>query len=378
MNKIIIYALFVISLASCGGADKEAPKEAEDAGNANEVSLDTAQLKNISLSLVQAKEEQISKVFKVNGIIDVPPQNLVSVCMPMGGYLKYTKLLPGMHFNKGEIIAVMEDAKYVDLQQDFLIAQTRLDMLVKEYERQKDLNASKASSDKVFQQSKEAYESAAITYKSLSEKLQLIGLNPSKVSEKTISRSVPIYAPMSGFVSKVLVNIGKYVNPTDVLFELVNPEDIHLSLNVFEKDLEYLYHGMRVYAYTNIHPEKRYACEVILIGKDVGADRSVNVHCHFETYDKNLVPGTYMNAELIGLSKKAWVLPTEAIIHDGADHYVFVQKGARRYQKVKVLTGMITGEQTEILEAEGLKLGVDEIVSKGAYTLWMKLNNVAE
>jgi cobalt-zinc-cadmium efflux system membrane fusion protein len=54
-------------------------------------------------------EKNIAPIFKVNGIIDVPPQNMVSVSMPLGGYLKSTKLLPGMHFNKGEVIATMQD-----------------------------------------------------------------------------------------------------------------------------------------------------------------------------------------------------------------------------------------------------------------------------
>jgi cobalt-zinc-cadmium efflux system membrane fusion protein len=38
----------------------------------------------------------------------------------------------------------------------------------------------------------------------------------------------------------VNVNIGKYVNPSDVLFEFINPDDIHLNLKVYEKDLENL------------------------------------------------------------------------------------------------------------------------------------------
>jgi cobalt-zinc-cadmium efflux system membrane fusion protein len=365
-------------LSACGNKQTTSDEGTKEPGASNIVRLDTAQLNNIELSIVGVKEKNISQVFKVNGIIDVPPQNLVSVCMPMGGYLKHTKLLPGMHFNKGEVIALMEDAKYIDLQQEFLVAKSKLEMFTKEYERQKELNVSKASSDKVFQQSKEAYESALVASKSLSEKLLLIGLNPSKVTETSITRSIPIYAPMNGFVSKVNVNIGKYVNPTDVLFELVNPEDIHLSLNIFEKDVEHLYMGMRVYAFTNMHPEKRYPCEVILIGKDIGADRSVNVHCHFEQYDKTLVPGTYMNAELIGVAKKAMVLPTEAIIHDGSDHYIFVEKAEHTYEKVKVVVGLVSGDETEIITAEGLNMEKAKIISKGAYTLWMKLNNVEE
>ena len=69
--------------------------------------------------------------------------------------------------------------------------------------------------------------------KSLAQKLALIGLNPVSINADNISKSVNAYSPINGFVSKVDVNIGKYVSPTDVLFELINPDDIHLALSVF-------------------------------------------------------------------------------------------------------------------------------------------------
>ncbi len=378
MNKLVYILAFTLSVFSCKNASKVEDKKSDNALPKTIVRLDASQVAQTPLSLVSAEEKTISPVFKVNGIIDVPPQNMVSVSMPLGGYLKSMKLLPGMHFNKGEVIATMQDPKYIELQQEFLIAKSRLEMLQKEFARQKELNSSKASSDKVFQQAKEAYESATITFRSLSEKILLIGIDPNKLNENSLSRTIPIYAPISGFVSKVNVNVGKYVNPTDVLFELVNPEDIHLALNVFEKDMEHLFMGQKVIAYTNNHPEVKYKCEVILIGKDIGSDRSINIHCHFEQYDKQLVPGTYMNAEIIGAGRKAVVIPDEAVMHEGADSYIFIEKAANEYEKIKVETGIIEGLDIEITSASGKDLLKEKIVSKGAYTLWMKLNNVAE
>jgi cobalt-zinc-cadmium efflux system membrane fusion protein len=68
------------------------------------------------------------------------------------------------------------------------------------------------------------------------------------------------------------VNIGKYVNPSDVLFELINPDDIHLNLKVYEKDLENLKKGQRFVAYTNADPAKKYYGEIILISKDINQE----------------------------------------------------------------------------------------------------------
>ena len=85
--------------------------------------------------------------------------------------------------------------------------------LEKEYERQKLLHENDVNAAKVFEQSQSDYSAQKIMRKGLSERLRLININPDKLNEETISRSVPIYSPINGFVSAVNVNIGKYVNP---------------------------------------------------------------------------------------------------------------------------------------------------------------------
>ncbi len=77
-------------------------------------------------------------------------------------------------------------------------------------------------------------------------------------------------------VSKVNVNIGKYVTPADVLFELVNPNDLHLNLKVFEKDLGSLAIGQRLITYNNAHPDLKYRCEILLISKDINTDSTAD------------------------------------------------------------------------------------------------------
>ena len=53
-----------------------------------------------------------------------------------------------------------------------------------------------------------------------------------------------------------------------MLFEIINPDDIHLALDVFENDVNKLHIGQKLLAYTNNDPDKKYPCEIILIGKD--------------------------------------------------------------------------------------------------------------
>src|SRR5690606_24206658 len=109
-----------------------------------------------------------------------------------------------------------------------------------EQQRQKELNSVKAGSDKALQLADAEYKSLRISAGALAEKLRLIGIDPRRLNERTITRQIVIRSPITGFISKVNGNIGSYVNPSDVLFELINPEDIHLNLTVFEKDLSKL------------------------------------------------------------------------------------------------------------------------------------------
>lgn len=374
MKNIINILVLLILLASCNSNKKE--EVAPISENMNEVSLTNKQLKNIKIETENLTKRTISLTLKVNGKIDVPPQNMISVSMPLGGYLKSTKLLPGLHFAQGEVIAVMEDQQYIQLQQDYLITKSKLNFSEKEYQRQKELNQSQASSDKVFQLAEADYKTLRITLGSLGEKLKLIHINPNKLSEKSISKSVNIYAPINGFVSKVNVNIGKYVNPSDVLFELINPTDIHLNLRVYEKDITNLSIGQKIIAFTNNDNNKKYECEIILISKDLSDEHTAEVHCHFEKYNKNLLPGMYMNAKIEIKNNSSFTLPEEAVVNFEGKNYVFIIKNATKFSMSEVKIGNFENGFVEILNAT--EFSNSKIVTKGAYTLLMKLKNKAD
>jgi cobalt-zinc-cadmium efflux system membrane fusion protein len=375
-SKTIVGITTLFIITSCG--NKTPTEEAADSTvvESSVANLTEKQVQSIGITTGTLEERSFSTILKVTGKVDVPPQNLISVSVPLGGYLKSSHLIPGMFVRKGESIAIIEDQQYIQLQQDFLTTQSKISFLENEYQRQKDLNQSKASSDKVFQQAEMELKTQKILVKSLAEKLKLTGINPEKLNENSISKSINIYSPISGYVSKVNVNIGKYISPTDVMFELVNTSDIHLALKVFEKDLDKLSIGQKVTAYTNTYPDKKYACEILLIGKSLSEERNTDVHCHFEIYDKSLIPGTYMNAEIAITNAKSYVLPEDAIVRFENKYYVFLKKTASQFEMVEVQIGNTEKGFNEIIKTENLNN--QTLVIKGAYSLLMSLKNKSE
>lgn len=374
MKNILITIISVLFLGSCGNKKSE-EETTEPETVENITTLTDAQIKNAGIQTGKIEQKEISATLKLNGKIDVPPQNLVSISVPMGGYLKSTKLLEGMFVNKGQVLCVVEDQQYIQLQEDYLLAKAKIGYAKAEFERQRELNQSKASSDKVYQQAQAEYNSLSVMVQSYGEKLKFAGINPNNVSAKTISKSINVYSPISGYISKVNVNTGKYVNPSDILFEIVNPTDIHLALTIFEKDINKLAIGQSLVAYTNTDPDKKYTCKIILIGKDFSENRSTEMHCHFTKYDKTLLPGMYMNAEVELKIQHSNVLPSDAIVNFENKNYVFVAKENKQFEMKEVAIGNSENGFTEIASND---LTAATVVTKGAYSLLMKMKNIEE
>jgi cobalt-zinc-cadmium efflux system membrane fusion protein len=374
--KNIYLITIALLITACGSSTEqetsaEANKEAE-----NLVVLNQKQLSAAALSFAKPEERIIGSFITANGTIDVPPQNIISVSVSLGGYLKSTKLLPGLQIRKGDVIAIMEDQQYIQMQQDYLTTRAKLAYSKSEFERQKELNASKASSDKVFQQIQMEYNTLRITLNSLEQKLKMINIKPESIIENNISSTIKIYSPINGFVSKVNVNIGKFVNPSDVLFELIDPSSIHLNLKIFEKDLNKLAIGQKLIAYSNSDPSKKYDAEINLISRDLSSERLAEVHCHFENADKSLAPGMYMNAEIQLKNDRKLAISEDAIVNYESVDYVFVRKSTNSFEMTPIKTGTIENGYVEVIDAESFK--GKQLVTKGAYTLLMTLKNKSE
>jgi cobalt-zinc-cadmium efflux system membrane fusion protein len=380
MKSNQIFAIAGISLMlACTANKKEEQKSVtsqakQDSAIQNIVTLTGEQLKSANLSIGQVQNKDMHQILKVNGLIDVPPSNIVSISIPLGGYLKKTNLIPGMFVKKGALLAVIEDPIYIQLQQDYLTAKSRFAYLEADYIRQRDLNATKSSSDKIYQLAKSDFESQKYLVKSLQEKLKLIGIDPVQLNETTISRAINFNSPINGYVTKVNVNIGKYVTPTDVLFEIVDPSDLHVRLIVYENDVLKLKIGNEVTFTTNNDLSKKHMAHVAVITPNINEERTTDVHCHLVNENVRLYPGTYVSAEISLNNAKVDALPEESIVKWENKPFVFVKQPDQSYKLVAVALGVTTNGFIEVKT----NLQGQDIVLKNAYTLLMKLKNSSE
>lgn len=394
MNRItnkIVFALLVFSaLFSCNTAKKEEAEEHHEEEE-NAVELTEAQIETAGVAFGKVEMKQISGTIKVNGVLDVPPQQLVSVSVPFGGFLKSTDLLQGMHVKKGQLIATIENIEYIQLQQDYLEATNQLEFSKADYERQQALARENVNSAKTLQQAKSTFLTWMAKKNGFEAKLKLLNINLAELEQGRIISTIRIYAPINGYVTEVNVNIGKFVNPTDVLFEIVDTEHLHAELTVFEKDVPKIKIGQKIRFTLANETEERMA-KVYLIGREITSDRTVRIHCHIDKEDTDLLPGMYLKAVVETSGASVPSLPDEAVVDYQGKKYVFVlgkddhkeaaqegeehHKEGTHFQIVEVQVGVSELGYTEV----NLPAGIDTtaVVTKGAYAVLSKLKNSEE
>jgi membrane fusion protein, heavy metal efflux system len=382
----IIFLGFLILLGSCNKGNKPA------VGTNNteilpedivEMREDQIKLANIELGAVEMRS--LSNILKVNGIVSVAPQNLATVCMPLGGFIKNTSLLPGNAVSKGQVLAVIDNQDFVDIQQSYLEARNKLTFAEADFKRHSDLYKEDVYSEQNLQQVTVEFKNLRALVKSLEQKLILIGINPSQLREDNISSTVNLLSPIKGFLRAVNVNIGKYVNPTEVLFEIVNNDKLFLELTLFEKDADKVAANQKVKFYINNETEEHEAV-ITQTGKSVGEDKTFRVYATVSSSCKNLLPGMYVNAYISESDNKVTVLPSEAVVSFDDKDYIFAfekdkeeaGKAFTEYRMIEVRKGISDLGYTEIKLPEGFNSVNARIVTKGAYSLLSAKKNAGE
>lgn len=374
-TRIIKAALTLIVFSACGSKTSPGAADSTQAVVAADIiSLNDAQFKNAEITTGPVDAKSVNRVLKVNGTIEAHTENRQTISFPLGGYIKTNNLVPGMQVSKGALLATMEDASFIQLQQDYLLNKSKLTYLEADYNRQQELSKTQSNSQRTFQQAKADFESARVTDRALAEKLRLLGLQPEKLNENNITRTVNIYAPMSGYISKVNVNPGKYVAPTDELFEMVDPSKVHVSLTVFENDAAALKKGQQVLCTVTGHSGPLPAT-IELVTPDLNESRAVEVHCHFDKPVKGLLPGAFVAAQIVLANQQGYSLPDDAVVKAQDHYYIFLEQKPRTYKIMEVQTGNSLNGATEILTPLPANTNV---VTANAYTLYTMMKNTGE
>lgn len=350
--------------------EDDSAHEMEEEHHEDEVGLTALQMEKIGLVLGGFEQKNLKSTIKVNGQLELPPQNKAAVSAIAAGKITRILVRPGQRVQKGALLAYLQNPDFIEWQQQFLETEGELLYLNKEWERQKDLVAKEIAPQAKLDKITSERAIAQARLKGLQAKLQLLGIGTPK---NDLVSSIAIRSPLNGYVRNINTNTGLFVNPEQALFEIVDNHHLHIDLKVFEKDLPYIKENQPIQFSLQSQPDKVMNAYIFAIGKALDeTERTVDVHAEIKEEKSELLPGMFVEARIITDNQLVTTLPNEAITIDKGLKYIFIKEEVHEeethFKKIPVLTGTSDFGYTEIKPLEEFPANV-AIVTKGAYFL---------
>lgn len=372
-------SLFVVlfTMISCSTKNTETNQATKANASSAVLTLTGKQVLSLGIKSSPITKSIMGMSIFANGMIDVPPQNKSYIAVPFGGYIRDIKVLDGMRVAKGDVLLVVEHPEIIQLQQDYLEVQGNMEFLKAEMDRQKQLLDKEAGSAKNFQQAKSNWQVSQAKLAGLSIKLEMANVNVAALKNGLIQREQKIRSPFAGVVTKVNTNVGTFADPKDNLLEVIDLQHAHAELTVYEKYLKLLKLNQLV-DLTFVDSDEKTTAKIFLIGREIGQDRTFKVHCHFDKLPKEIVPGSYLKAEINTDEMEHIVVPTEAIVNFGGKDMIYVTSDNRHFIPVEIEVLSTQGDKTAIQAINEMDFINRKYVSKGAYELLSTMNKEEE
>lgn len=386
-NYFILAIVFFLS--SCGTPQSDEHKrdghnhdDEEHKGEHGEeglIELSPTQIKEAGFTMGAFEHRSLSDKITCNGTIELPPNSLASISVPMDGFVQNIRFLEGAKVKKGQVLVELKHPSYIQLQQDYLKSKSQLDYLEKELKRQNKLSDAKVSAGKTLQQTEAEYNAMIAEVNGLKEQLRFLGISTSEIEKGKIQSTVYLKAPFEGTVTELNTHKGQLVTPSQVIMEVIDTEHMYVELKVFQKDIPRVKENMPIEfivpAYNN---SDIYKGEIVLVGKNLDLEtKTISVHGHFHE-SPNLIAGLYVEVNILQTGKEQRVLPEDAVFRDEGNSFFFSKKeeeesGHILFEKTQFEAGITSGGFTEILSYKG-EIDTTAIVTGKAFYLKSEMN----
>lgn len=371
-NTSSIAIMLILTIFSC--KNKEDKKE-EISAPQNIISLNEAQQKASKIQLGTIETLTFEKEIALKGKIALNPNSTVSVALPTSGIVKNIYVKIGDRVRSGQVLATLYNREMVEIQQDYLTAKSNNTYLSKDFQRQKELNESKAVSDKAFHQSDRDFQINQINLQALKQKLINLNINPNNLHSKNIKESIPATSQNNGVISKMNIHKGQFLQEGEALMEIASTSGATAVFSVYEKDIPYVAVGQSIEVYTLNNPFKS-KCMVKSISPVMKEDNSLDVFCDLVNPSFSIIGNAVIYGKLTSRKAEGKALPKEAIVQFEGKNYIFKKLQNQSFEMVEVIVGSTKDNQVEIEFVNSKEDANNQWVISGAYALLMSLKNV--
>ena len=320
---------------------------ADASANPSAIAVDAATQQNMNLRTAEVLRGPLRKTIRTVGTIDYNETALADVTTRFKGWAEKVNVdATGRLVHRGDLLFEVFSPELYDVQAEFLRTVT---------------NVFRKFGGVIAQRN------AAI------RNLKAFDFQDAQIAEiesnHKILRTLPVVAPISGFVIEKNVVAGQMVDAGIRLYRLADLGIVWVLAQVYEQDLAFVQLGQEVVVKVASLPDREFRGRVTFIYPTVDEKtRTAKVRLEFENPGYFLKPGMFVSAMIHAQLEEPAVLVTDsALLRSGAKNTVFVALDGGKFEGRDVTLG-VEAENSMIQVTSGLRAG-ERVVTSGQFLL---------
>jgi cobalt-zinc-cadmium efflux system membrane fusion protein len=383
INLIAAFILISVIITACGqqhNTQTATNKEEETHQHEEEIALTDLQMKAVDIRLGNIEMRDLNNIVRVNGELALDPQKEAEVTSLTSGIVKQVLVTEGKFVTAGQAVAYLENIEIVELQSKYLVLKKETMMAEQEYNRQRELAEQDAGIEKILQQAAATHEITKVQLTALDQQLRQLAISPEQVSAGNIATQIPLRAPIAGYVNKIDVKTGSFVDTQTPLMHITDNTGIHCDVKIFEKDVPLVQIGQEVNLRLTNRQTETLKGKVYDINRSFDDDsKAIAVHIALEknATRAQLIPGMYVTGFINTGRQKTAAVPNDAIVSNNGKKFIFVhehddeeadgREKKRHFLPIEVLTGVSESGYTQITPIKNLDENTPVVISNAFY-----------
>ncbi len=284
---------------------------------------------------------------------------------PVAGRVISNPIALGTQVQAGSTLLELDSPDVAAAEADYAKGLADLTLAQKALNRQQELFAGKAVSQKDLEQAQDDFNDARSEKQRAQDRLKNLHINSQQTDGHFSLRS-----PVPGIVVERNVNPGLEVRPDldAPLYVVSDIKKLTLLMEVFEVNIGKIKIGQKLSVVVPAYPNEVFPATVEYISQVLDEKtRTIQVRCDLPNKEGRLLPGMYATITINSDPKdQAIVIPLTAVFTEGDSDFVFISLEKDHYKQIPVEIGLRL--KNEAVVKSGLQAN-EQLVTEGALML---------
>jgi membrane fusion protein, heavy metal efflux system len=321
------------------------------------------------LKIEEIKPHIVADSLRLSAQIELDQNRVTRIGASVSGRVSEINAELGQAVKKGERLALLNSSELGRAQSDFLKASAQVNLRRLVVHRAERLLQHGVIATAELEERQGVLTEAEVDLQAARDQLRVMGMSEADLKrlskERTLHSYSPVVSSIEGIVIERHITLGEVVQPSDSLYTVADLSQLWLVAEIPEQQAQWAHEGDQAQAEIPALPNQEVKGKLIYVADLVNPEtRTVTLRMSLNNPQRLYKPQMLATLKISKPGSQVLVVPSQAVVRDEDQDYVFVQTAASRFEMRSVKLGR--EENGARLLLDGLKIG-EHIVAEGAF-----------